>query len=155
MRKHRAERREVEPDPVYNDVVINRIINKFMLDGKKSLAESVVYEALEILADETDENALSAVKEALANIKPTLEVRSRRVGGSNYQVPVEVDENRKLSLALRWLVEATRSRNERRMTERLASELLDAYNNKGGAVGKKEEVHRMAEANRAFAHYRW
>ncbi|MGM0411254.1 MAG: 30S ribosomal protein S7 [Bacillota bacterium] len=155
MRKHRAERREVEPDPVYNDVVINRIINKFMLDGKKSLAESVVYEALEILADETDEDALSAVKESLANIKPTLEVRSRRVGGSNYQVPVEVDENRKLSLALRWLVEATRSRNERRMTERLASELLDAYNNKGGAVGKKEEVHRMAEANRAFAHYRW
>ena len=155
MRKHRAERREVEPDPVYNDIVINRIINKFMLDGKKSLAESVVYEALEILADETDEDALSAVKESLANIKPTLEVRSRRVGGSNYQVPVEVDENRKLSLALRWLVEATRSRNERRMTERLASELLDAYNNKGGAVGKKEEVHRMAEANRAFAHYRW
>ena len=155
MRKHRAERREIEPDPVYNDIVINRIINKFMLDGKKSLAESVVYEALERLAEETDEEALSAVREALENIKPALEVRSRRVGGSNYQVPVEVDENRKLSLALRWLVEATRSRNERRMTERLASELIDAYNNSGGAVGKKEEVHRMAEANRAFAHYRW
>ena len=155
MRKHRAERREIEPDPVYNDVVINRIINKFMLDGKKSLAESVVYEALEILADETGENALTSVKDALDNVKPALEVRSRRVGGSNYQVPVEVDENRKLSLALRWLVEATRSRNERRMTERLASELIDAYNNSGGAVRKKEEVHRMAEANRAFAHYRW
>ncbi|MGM0438271.1 MAG: 30S ribosomal protein S7 [Bacillota bacterium] len=155
MRKHRAEKREIEPDPVYNDIVINRIINKFMLDGKKSLAESVVYEALEWLAEETDENALSAVKEALDNIKPALEVRSRRVGGSNYQVPVEVDEDRKLSLALRWLVEATRSRNERRMTERLANELLDAYNNSGGAVRKKEEVHRMAEANRAFAHYRW
>ncbi len=155
MRKHRAERRVIEPDPVYNDIVINRIINKFMLDGKKSLAESVVYEALERLAEETEEDALSAVREALENVKPALEVRSRRVGGSNYQVPVEVDENRKLSLALRWLVEATRSRNERRMTERLANELIDAYNNTGGAVGKKEEVHRMAEANRAFAHYRW
>lgn len=155
MRKHRAEKREIEPDPVYNDIVINRIINKFMLDGKKSMAESVVYEALEWLADETDEDALSAVREALDNVKPALEVRSRRVGGSNYQVPVEVDEDRKLSLALRWLVEATRARNERRMTERLANELLDAYNNSGGAVRKKEEVHRMAEANRAFAHYRW
>ena len=155
MRKHRAEKREIDPDPVYNDVVINRIINKFMLAGKKSLAESVVYEALEWLAEETDENALSAVKEALDNIKPALEVRSRRVGGSNYQVPIEVDEDRKVSLALRWLVEATRDRNERRMTERLANELLDAYNNSGGAVRKKEEVHRMAEANRAFAHYRW
>ncbi|HKL76261.1 MAG TPA: 30S ribosomal protein S7 [Halanaerobiales bacterium] len=155
MRKHRAEKREIEPDPVYNDIVINRIINKFMLDGKKSLAESVVYEALEWLAEETDEEALSAVREALDNVKPALEVRSRRVGGSNYQVPVEVDEDRKLSLALRWLVEATRARNERRMTERLANELLDAYNNSGGAVRKKEEVHRMAEANRAFAHYRW
>ena len=155
MRKHRAEKREIEPDPVYNDIVINRIINKFMLDGKKSMAESVVYEALEWLADETDEDALSAVREALDNVKPALEVRSRRVGGSNYQVPVEVDEDRKLSLALRWLVEATRARNERRMTERLANELLDAYNNSGGAVRKKEEVHRMAEANSAFAHYRW
>ena len=155
MRKHRAEKREIEPDPVYNDVVINRIINKFMLAGKKSLAESVVYEALEWLAEETDEDALSAVRESLDNVKPALEVRSRRVGGSNYQVPVEVDEDRKLSLALRWLVEATRARNERRMTERLANELLDAYNNSGGAVRKKEEVHRMAEANRAFAHYRW
>jgi len=155
MRKHRAEKREIEPDPVYNDVVINRIINKFMLAGKKSLAESVVYEALEWLAEETDEDALSAVKSALDNVKPALEVRSRRVGGSNYQVPIEVDEGRKLSLALRWLVEATRNRNERRMTERLANELLDAYNNSGGAVRKKEEVHRMAEANRAFAHYRW
>ena len=155
MRKHRAEKREIDPDPVYNDVVINRIINKFMLAGKKSLAESVVYEALEWLAEKTDENALSAVKEALDNIKPALEVRSRRVGGSNYQVPIEVDEDRKVSLALRWLVEATRDRNERRMTERLANELLDAYNNSGGAVRKKEEVHRMAEANRAFAHYRW
>lgn len=155
MRKHRAERRVIEPDPVYDDIVINRIINKFMLDGKKSLAESVVYKALDKLAEETDENALSAVKESLDNVKPALEVRSRRVGGSNYQVPVEVDENRKLSLALRWLVEATRSRNERRMVDRLASELIDAYNNSGGAVSKKEEVHRMAEANRAFAHYRW
>ncbi|MFW6266075.1 MAG: 30S ribosomal protein S7 [Halanaerobiales bacterium] len=155
MRKHRAERREVKPDPVYNNVVINRIINKFMLDGKKSLAENTVYEALERVGEQTGEKPLAVVNQALDNIKPALEVRSRRVGGSNYQVPVEVDENRKLSLSLRWLVEAARARNERKMVDRIANEILDAYNNTGGAVRKKEEVHRMAEANRAFAHYRW
>src|SRR6056297_1542428 len=155
MRKHRAEKREIEPDPVYHDIVINRIINKFMLDGKKSLAESVVYEALEWLAEETDEEALSAVREALDNVKPALEVKSRRVGGSNYQVPVEVDEDRKLSLGLRWLINSARARGERSIKERLVNEIMDAYNNTGGAVNKKEEVHRMAEANRAFAHYRW
>jgi len=155
MRKNRAERRTVKPDPVYNDVIINRIINKIMLDGKKSLAEKVVYEALDIVSEETGEEPLDVVKEALDNIMPVLEVRSRRVGGSNYQVPVEVDENRKLSLGLRWFVQSTRKRGERTIVERVAGELMDAYNNTGGAVRKKEEVHRMAEANRAFAHYRW
>ncbi len=155
MRKNRAERRTVKPDPVYNDVIINRIINKIMLDGKKSLAERVVYEALDIVSEETGEEPLEIVKEAIDNIMPVLEVRSRRVGGSNYQVPVEVDENRKLSLALRWFVQSTRKRGERTIVERVAGELMDAYNNTGGAVRKKEEVHRMAEANRAFAHYRW
>ena len=155
MRKHRAERREVDPDPVYNSIVVNRIINKFMLDGKKSLAESMVYNALKKLGEETDEEPITVVQEALDNIMPVLEVRSRRVGGSNYQVPVEVDDQRKLSLGLRWLVEATRNRGERTMIDKLANELLDAYNNTGGAVRKKEEVHRQAEANRAFAHYRW
>ncbi|MBF8438008.1 30S ribosomal protein S7 [Halanaerobiaceae bacterium Z-7014] len=155
MRKNRAERRTVKPDPVYNDVIINRIINKIMLDGKKSLAEKVVYEALDIVSEETGEEPLEVVKEALDNIMPVLEVRSRRVGGSNYQVPVEVDENRKLSLGLRWFVQSTRKRGERTIVERVAGELMDAYNNTGGAVRKKEEVHRMAEANRAFAHYRW
>ena len=155
MRKNRAERRTVKPDPVYNNVIINRIINKIMLDGKKSLAEKVVYEALDIVSEETGEEPLEVVKEALDNIMPVLEVRSRRVGGSNYQVPVEVDENRKLSLGLRWFVQSTRKRGERTIVERVAGELMDAYNNTGGAVRKKEEVHRMAEANRAFAHYRW
>lgn len=155
MRKNRAERRTVKPDPVYNDVIINRIINKIMLDGKKSLAERVVYEALDIVSEKTGEEPLEVVKEGLDNIMPVLEVRSRRVGGSNYQVPVEVDENRKLSLGLRWFVQSTRKRGERTIVERVAGELMDAYNNTGGAVRKKEEVHRMAEANRAFAHYRW
>jgi small subunit ribosomal protein S7 len=155
MRKHRAERREVDPDPVYDSVLINRIINKFMLDGKKSLAESMVYNAVKKVGEEIDEKPISAVKEALDNIMPALEVRSRRVGGSNYQVPVEVDDQRKVSLALRWLVEATRGRNERTMIDKLANELVEAYKNSGGAVRKKEEVHRQAEANRAFAHYRW
>ena len=155
MRKNRAERRTVKPDPVYNDVIINRIINKVMIDGKKSLAERVVYEALDIVSEQTGEEPLEVVKEAIDNIMPALEVRSRRVGGSNYQVPVEVDENRKLSLSLRWFVQSTRKRGERTIVERVAGELMDAYNNTGGAVRKKEEVHRMAEANRAFAHYRW
>jgi small subunit ribosomal protein S7 len=155
MRKHSAERREVDPDPVYDSVLINRIINKFMLDGKKSLAESMVYNAVKKVGEEIDEKPISAVKEALDNIMPALEVRSRRVGGSNYQIPVEVDDQRKVSLALRWLVEATRGRNERTMIDKLANELVEAYKNSGGAVRKKEEVHRQAEANRAFAHYRW
>ena len=155
MRKNRAERRTIEPDPVYNEIIVNRLINKMMLDGRKSLAEEVVYTAMDMAAEEIDENSVEILKEAIGNIEPTLEVKSRRVGGSNYQVPVEVDDNRKVSLALRWMVESVRARGERSVTERLANEIMDAYNNTGGAVNKKEEVHRQAEANRAFAHYRW
>ncbi len=155
MRKDRAERREIKPDPVYDEVVVNRLINKIMLDGKKSLAEQKVYMAMDEAADKVDDDPVEVIKQALENIMPALEVRSRRVGGSSYQVPIEVDENRKLSLALRWFVEAVRSRGERNLEERIAGELLDAYNNSGGAVRTKEEVHRQAEANRAFAHYRW
>ncbi|MFW5984658.1 MAG: 30S ribosomal protein S7 [Halanaerobiaceae bacterium] len=155
MRKYKAEKREVEPDPVYNEVLVNRLINKVMLDGKKSIAEKIVYQALDIIEEKTGEDPVTVYKEGLDNVLPALEVKSRRVGGSNYQVPVEVDDDRKLSLALRWLIEAARSRGERRMVDKLSSELIDAYNNTGGAVNRKEEVHRMAEANRAFAHYRW
>ena len=155
MRKNRAVKRTIEPDPVYDEVIINRLINKIMWDGKKSLAEKLLYEALDVIREQTDEDPIDVVKEALENIMPVLEVKSRRVGGSNYQVPVEVDEDRKLSLGLRWLINAARARGERSIKERLVNEILDAYKNSGGAVSKKEEVHRMAEANRAFAHYRW
>ena len=155
MRKNRAEKREITPDPVYDDILVNRLMNKVMLDGKKPIAEKIVYQALEIIAEETKEDPVEAFKAALDNVIPALEVKSRRVGGSNYQVPVEVDDHRKLSLALRWLINSARNRNERTMVDRLSSEIIDAYNNTGGAVRKKEEVHRMAEANRAFAHYRW
>ncbi len=155
MRKNRAERRTVEPDPVYDEVIINRIINKIMWDGKKSLAEKLLYDALDNIKEQSGEDPIEVVKKALDNVMPALEVKSRRVGGSNYQVPVEVDDNRKLTLGLRWLITAARARNERSMKERIVNEIMDAYNNTGGAVSKKEEVHRMAEANRAFAHYRW
>ncbi len=155
MRKNKAEQRDVLPDPVYDDILITRIINKIMLDGKKGLAENIFYGALDIIGEETGEDSIDVVNEALKNIMPVLEVKSRRVGGSNYQVPVEVDERRKISLSLRWLITAARGRGERTMKERVAKEIIDAYNNTGGAVRKKEEIHRMAEANRAFAHYRW
>jgi small subunit ribosomal protein S7 len=155
VRKNRAEKRDIVPDPVYDDAIVSRIINKLMLDGKKGLAEKAFYGALDIISEQTGESGLTVVNEAIENIKPALEVKSRRVGGSNYQVPVEVDENRKITLSLRWLVTAARSRSEKTMQERIAGEIMDAYNNTGGAVRKKEEVHRMAEANRAFAHYRW
>lgn len=154
MRKNRATVREIEPDPVYNEVIVTRIINKIMVDGKKSLAENIFYSAMEQVKEKTGED-LEILKRALDNVMPVLEVKSRRVGGSNYQVPVEVNERRRVSLGIRWLVDAARNRGERTMIERLANELIEAANNTGGAVRKKEEVHRMAEANRAFAHYRW
>ncbi|MFI5359610.1 MAG: 30S ribosomal protein S7 [Halanaerobiales bacterium] len=154
MRKNRATVREIEPDPVYNEVIVTRIINKIMVDGKKSLAENIFYSAMEQVKEKTGED-IEILKRALDNVMPVLEVKSRRVGGSNYQVPVEVNERRRVSLGIRWLVDAARNRGERTMIERLANELIEAANNTGGAVRKKEEVHRMAEANRAFAHYRW
>jgi len=155
VRKNRAERREVKPDSVYDSVLVNRFINKIMLDGKKSLAEKLLYESMEQLQEQTGDQPVTILQEALDNVMPTLEVKSRRIGGSNYQVPVEVDDHRRRSLAIRWIVNDARSRNDRTMKERISKAILDAYNNEGGAVRKKEEVHRMAEANRAFAHYGW
>jgi len=155
MRKNRAQQRKVIPDPIFNKVIVTRLINKIMHDGKKSLAENIFYDALEIIKEKTDKEGIDVLKSAVDNVMPVLEVKSRRVGGSNYQVPVEVDDRRRLSLAIRWLIEAARNRGERTMTERFAGEIIDAANNTGGAVKKKEDVHRMAEANRAFAHYRW
>lgn len=147
--------RKIEPDPIYNEVVVTRMINKIMLDGKKSLAERIFYDSMDLIKEKTGEESIEVLKRALDNVMPVLEVKSRRVGGSNYQVPVEVNERRRMSLAIRWIVDAARKRGERTMTERYANEIIDAANNTGGAVRKKEEVHRMAEANRAFAHYRW
>ncbi len=150
--------REIMPDPLYNDVLVHKLINKVMVDGKKTKAEKIVYTAMKNLADKVGEDPLTALHKAIENIKPILEVRPRRVGGSTYQVPMEVPPRRQISLALKWLVEAARNRTGKgnyTMIEKLTNELIDAYNNRGAAVKKKEEVHRMAEANKAFAHYRW
>lgn len=155
MRKNRADLRKVDPDPIYNNVMVTRMINKLMLDGKKSLAESIFYDAMDLIEEKTEEQGIEILKRALENVRPTLEVKSRRVGGSNYQVPIEVSDRRGTSLSVRWIIDSARKRGERTMTERYANELIDAANNTGGAIKKKEEVHRMAEANRAFAHYRW
>ena len=148
-------RRELAPDPVYNSRLVTQVINKVMLDGKKSTAEKIVYDALEIVADKTGGDALAVVKRAVDNTKPSLEVKSRRVGGSNYQVPIEVNPGRRLSLAIRWLVGYSRQRREKTMAQRLANELLDAVNGVGSAVKRREDMHKMAESNKAFAHYRW
>ncbi len=150
--------REVMPDPLYNDILVHKLINKVMKDGKKSKAEKIVYTAMKNLSEKVGEDPLTALHKAIENIKPILEVRPRRVGGSTYQVPMEVPPRRQISLALKWLVEAARNRSGKgnyTMIEKLTNELYDAYNNRGAAVKKKEEVHRMAEANKAFAHYRW
>ncbi len=154
-RKGNIPKREVLPDPKFNDKVVAKLINKLTSDGKKSKAESILYGALDVIEEKTKTEPLKVFKKALDNIKPVLEVKSRRVGGATYQVPVEVRPDRKLSLALRWLVNYSRDRNEKSMCEKLAAELIDASNNKGGSVKKKEDVHKMAEANKAFAHYRW
>ncbi len=157
MRRRKAPVREVMPDPIYNSVIVTKFINKIMLDGKKSVAEKIVYTALEIASQKTngEKRGIEIFNDAVDNIKPVLEVRSRRVGGATYQVPVEVRPERQLSLSLRWLVDAARKRNERTMAERLANELLDASSDKGSAFKKKEDIYKMAEANKAFAHYRW
>ncbi len=147
--------REVLPDPVYNSVLVTKFINKVMLDGKKSTAARFFYGALEMIEKKTGEDPLKVFKQAVENVKPQVETKSRRVGGATYQVPVEVNPRRQLSLSLRWLVNATRARSERNMKERLAAELMDAAATRGAAIKKKEDVHRMADANRAFAHYRW
>ncbi|NLC26046.1 MAG: 30S ribosomal protein S7 [Fastidiosipila sp.] len=154
-RKGHVPKREVLPDPVYHDKRVAKLVNSIMLDGKKQLAQRIVYDAFDIVEDRTGQNPLEVFEKALENVMPVLEVKARRVGGSNYQVPIEVRPERRQTLALRWIVEAARKRNERTMRERLANELLDATNDTGAAFKRKEEIHRIAEANRAFAHYRW
>lgn len=154
-RRGRAPRRKIEPDVRYDSRMAARLINKLMLDGKKSVAEKVFYEALETAATKVGKDPLEVLDTAIRNIMPVLEVRPRRVGGATYQVPMEVRPERRTTLAVRWLVQSARDRNERTMTQRLSGELADAFNGAGGAVRKREEMHRMAEANKAFAHYRW
>jgi len=155
-RRRDVPKRDVPPDPLYNSALVTRFINTVMRDGKRSTAEHILYGSLEIVKDKTGDDPLRVFKKAIDNVKPSLEVKSRRVGGSNYQVPVEVNTNRRLSLSIRWLVSYARSRGDgKTMREKLANELLDASNLRGGAVKKREDTHRMAEANKAFAHYRW
>lgn len=154
-RKGNIPKREVLPDPVYGSVVVAKLINSIMLDGKKGTAQSIVYGAFDIIEKQTGENPLEVFEKAMSNIMPVVEVKARRVGGANYQVPVEVRAERKQTLGIRWLTKYTRARGEKTMAERLAKELMDAANNAGASVKKKEDTHKMAEANRAFAHYRW
>jgi small subunit ribosomal protein S7 len=154
-RRGPAPRRELMPDPVYRSVLVTQVMNKVLQAGKKSTAETIVYQALDIVASKTDGDALSALKRAVDNVKPQLEVKSRRVGGATYQVPVEVKPRRATTLSIRWIVGFARNRRERTMAERLAAELLDAQNGIGSSVKRKEDMHKMAESNKAFAHYRW
>jgi len=154
-RKGYIAKREVLPDPMYNNIVVTKLINNIMLDGKKGVAQSIVYGAFEIIAEKTGKDALEVFTQAMENIMPVLEVKARRVGGATYQVPIEVRPERRQTLGLRWLTKYSRERNERTMKERLAGEILDATNNMGGAVKKKDDTHKMAEANKAFSHYRW
>ncbi len=154
-RKGRVSKRERLPDPKYNDVLVQRFVNSVMWDGKKSLARRLVYRALDLMEKRLKEDPLKAFRRAMDNVKPELEVKARRVGGATYQVPVEVRLDRKMSLAIRWILRYARGRSEKTMIEKLAGELLDAYNNRGGAIKKREDTHKMAEANKAFAHYRW
>jgi small subunit ribosomal protein S7 len=155
-RRRRAEKREVLPDPKFGDLIVTKFMNSIMYEGKKAVAEGIVYGAMDILADKRkDSEPLETFHTALDNVSPSVEVRSRRVGGATYQVPVEVRPERRRALAIRWLVTAARNRGENTMTEKLAGELLDASNNRGAAVKKREDTHKMAEANRAFSHYRW
>ena len=154
-RRHRAEKRDIIPDPKYGDVVLAKFMNSLMFEGKKSAAERIVYAALEKIESKAKRDAIQMFHEALDNVKPAIEVRSRRVGGATYQVPVEVRTTRRQALGIRWIISAARDRNEKTMMERLSAELLDASNNRGNAVKKREDTHRMAEANRAFSHYRW
>lgn len=154
-RRHRAEKRKVLPDAKYGDIVLTKFMNSLMLDGKKSVAERIVYGALDRIEKKVNHDPVQVFRDALDNVKPGLEVRSRRVGGATYQIPVEVRPDRAQALAIRWLIGMSRKRSEYTMTERLAGEILDAANNRGAAIKKREDTHRMAEANKAFSHYRW
>lgn len=148
-------KRDVLPDPVYNSKVVTKLVNQIMYDGKRGTAQSIVYDAFNIMSEKLGKDAMEIFEQAMNNIMPVLEVKARRVGGANYQVPIEIRPERRQTLAIRWLVIATRKRSEREMSAKLAAELIDAYNNAGGAVKKKEDTHRMAEANKAFAHFRF
>ena len=154
-RRHSADKREINPDPKFRDLVVTKFMNAVMYDGKKSVAETIVYGALDQIQAKTKQEPVVVFKQALDNVAPHVEVRSRRVGGATYQVPVDVRPERRQALAIRWLITAARNRNETTMVDRLSGELLDAANNRGTAVKKREDTHKMAEANRAFAHYRW
>ena len=154
-RKGPVPKREVLPDPIYSSTVVTKLINNIMLDGKKGVAQSICYGAFDLIKDRINQDPLEVFSKALENVMPMLEVKARRVGGANYQVPVEVRADRRLTLGIRWMVNYARQRSERTMEERLAGELMDAFNNTGAAVKKKEDTHKMAEANKAFAHYRW
>ncbi|MEL6817637.1 MAG: 30S ribosomal protein S7 [Pseudomonadota bacterium] len=154
-RRHRAEKREINPDPKFGDLVVSKFMNAVMLDGKKSVAERIVYGAFDQIEEKTKQPPVEVFHQALENVAPAVEVRSRRVGGATYQVPVDVRPERKQALAIRWMIKAARSRNENTMVERLSGELMDAANNRGSAVKKREDTHKMADANRAFSHYRW
>ena len=155
MRKRRAEKRRLIPDPKFNDLLLSRFINNIMLDGEKNVARRIVYDALELVADRTKKDPLEVFKKAISNVAPVTEVKSRRVGGATYQVPVDVREDRRVALAIRWLKIYSKARRDKTMALRLAAELISASNNEGAAVKKKEDIHRMAEANKAFAHFKW
>ncbi len=154
-RRREVPKREVLPDPKYGSKLVSKFVNALMYDGKKSTAEHILYDALDIIKEKTGEDPLKAFKSAVDNIKPTIEVKPRRVGGATYQVPVEVRPNRRMALAFRWILQYSRSRGEKTMSQRLAGELIDALNNTGASIKKRDDTHKMAEANKAFAHYRW
>jgi len=155
MRRRRAEKRPIDPDPRYGDTMVAKFINVIMRDGKKSVARRIVYEAFDIIQQRTKQDPLEVFRKAISNVAPVVEVRSRRIGGANYQIPMEVREDRRIALAMRWIKQYARERRDKSMALKLAAELIAAANGEGGAVRKRDEVHRMAEANRAFAHYRW
>ncbi len=154
-RRGNVPKRDVLPDPIYGSKVVTKLVNQIMVDGKKGIAQSIVYDAFDKMKEKTGQDAMEVFNQAMNNVMPVLEVKARRVGGSNYQVPIEIRPERRQTLAIRWIVINARKRSEREMADKLANELLDAMNNTGGSVKKKEDTHRMAEANKAFAHYRW
>ena len=154
-RRREADKRQILPDPKYNDLLVARFINNLLKQGKKSIAEGIFYGALDVVGEKTNEDPVKVFKKAIENTSPRLEVKSRRVGGATYQVPVEVKDSRRAALSIRWMIQNAKSRSGKSMSEKLTGEIIDAYNNVGGTIKKKEDVHRMAEANKAFAHYRW